>query len=67
MDLETIPSWNASTYLCTLLGCLGMHFKLTLVTKVPMMDIESKGVGALDIHENAHVLAYLQATEFRLD
>jgi hypothetical protein len=40
-----------------------MHFKLTWVTKVPMMDIESKGVGALGIHENAHVLAYLQASE----
>lgn len=59
MDLETIPSWHASTCLRTLLRCLEMHFKLTWVTKVPMMDIESKGVGGLDIHENAHVLAYL--------
>jgi hypothetical protein len=63
MDLETIPSWHASAYLRTLLGCLGTHFKLKWVTKVPMMDIESKGVGVLDIHENAHVLAYLQASE----
>jgi hypothetical protein len=27
------------------------------------VDIESKGVGVLDIHKDAHVLAYLQTSE----
>ncbi len=26
-------------------------------------DIELKGIGALDIHEDAHVVAYLQTNE----
>ncbi len=60
MDLEAVPGWHASSYLCILLGRFG---------DVPQGNIgnvnshndddELKGNGALNIHLNLFVMAYL--------
>jgi hypothetical protein len=64
VDLEAIPRWDASIYLCTLLGC----FKDVLQTSVDDgdphdVDMELEGNGALDIYDDALVIAYLQTCE----
>jgi hypothetical protein len=62
VDLETIPRGHASTYLCTLLGCFGdvLH---TSVDDGDPHDVDTKleGNGALDIYDDALIIAYLQA------
>ncbi len=60
VDLEAMPGWHASTYMCILLGCSG---------DVPQGNRgggnfqsdndESKGNSALNIHLNLLVMAYL--------
>ncbi len=64
VDLEALPRWHAYAYLCTLLGCS----KDVLETSVDDgdhhdVDMELEGDGALDIYDDAHVIAYLQASE----
>jgi hypothetical protein len=64
VDLEAIPRWHASIYLCTLLGC----FKDVPQTSVDDgdphdVDMELEGNGALDIYDDALVIAYLQTCE----
>jgi hypothetical protein len=64
VDLEVVPGWHAFSYLCTLLGCF---------EDVPQGnmgdgsshndDDEPKCNGALDIHLDLHVMAYLHACE----
>ncbi len=64
MDLETILRWHASTYLCTLLGCSKDVPQLNVdYGDSHDVDMESKGNGALDIYDDAHVISYLQAKE----
>ncbi len=60
MNLEVVLVWHASTYLCTLVGCS---------RDVPQtnmgggnshdVDIELEGDGALHIHADAPIIAYL--------
>jgi hypothetical protein len=64
MDLEAVPKWHASTYLCTLLGCYRDEPHTSVDDGDPHhVDMESKGNGALDIYDDAPIIAYLQATE----
>ncbi len=64
MDLETISRQHVFTYLCTLLGCYGdvLHINVDDGDSHDV-DMESKGNGALDICDDALVIAYLQARE----
>ncbi len=64
IDLEVVPRWHASSYLCVLLG----YSKDVLHNNMgkdnsPDLEIELKGDGDFDIYENARVIAYLQASE----
>jgi len=64
VDLETIPEWHASAYLCTLLGCFGDLPQTSVNDGDPHdVDMESKGNGALDIYDDALIITYLQASE----
>jgi hypothetical protein len=64
VDLEVVPRWHASTYLCTLLGCFGDVPHTSVDDGDPHdVDMESKGNGALDIYDDAPVIAYLQEGE----
>jgi hypothetical protein len=64
MDLEAILGWHASTYFCTFLGCSGYVLQTSVDDGDPHdVDMESKGNGALDIYDDAFVIAYLQACE----
>ncbi len=64
MDLEVIPGWHASTYMCTLLGCFGdVPQGNTGGGNSHSDDDEPKGIGSLGIHLNLLVMAYLQASE----
>ncbi len=60
MDLEVILRWYAFAYLCTLLGC----FQVVPQVKPrsgdsQQKDIELEGNGALEIHDDSFVIAYL--------
>ncbi len=64
VDLEVVPRWHASRYLCVLLG----HSKDVFHNNVGNenfcdLDIELKGDGDFDMYENACVIAYLQGSE----
>ncbi len=59
VDLEVVPRWHASNYLCVLLG----YSKDVLQNNVDDLEIELKGDGDFDIYEKACVIAYLQASE----
>ncbi len=64
VDLEAIPRWHASTYLCTLLGCYGDVPHTSMDDgDLHDVDMELKGNGALDIYDDAPIIAYLQANE----
>jgi hypothetical protein len=64
MDLEVVPGWHASTYMCTLLGCFGdVPQGNTGGGNSHSDDDEPKGIGSLGIHLNLLVMAYLQASE----
>ncbi len=53
-----------STYFGTLLGCYGDVPQTNMDDGDPHdVDMESKGNDALDIYDDAHVIAYLQASE----
>jgi len=59
VDLEVVPRWHASNYLCVLLG----YCKDVLHNNMGDLEIELKGDGDFDIYEKARVIAYLQASE----
>jgi len=56
--------WRAFAYLCTLLRCSWDVSQISMDDEDPHdVDIESKCNGALDIYDDAFVIAYLQARE----
>jgi len=60
VDLEVVLGWYAFAYLYTLLGCFGDVLQTSMDDGDPHdVDMESKGNGALDIYDNAPVIAYL--------
>ncbi len=60
VDLDVIPRWYASAYLCTLLGCYGDVPQTNMDDGDPHdVEMESKGNDALDIYDDAPVIAYL--------
>ncbi len=64
VDLEAMPRWHVSAYLCTLLGCYGDVPQGNMSGGNSLNDDdEPKGNSALDIHLNLHVIAYLHADE----
>ncbi len=64
MDLEVVLVWHASTYLCTLVGCFGDVPWINMGGgESHDVDIEQEGNGALHIHVDAPIIAYLQAYE----
>jgi hypothetical protein len=67
VDLEVVPGWHASTHLCTLLGCSGdVHQGNTSIENSFNDGDELEDNGALDIHLNLLVMAYLQVGEVPL-
>jgi len=60
VDLETLLGWHVFTYLCTLLGCYEdvPHINVDDGDSHDV-DMESKGNGALDIYDDAPIIAYL--------
>jgi hypothetical protein len=64
VDLEAVLGWHGSTYLCTLLGCYGDVPQTNVNNGDPHdVDMESEANGALDIYDDAPIIAYLQASE----
>jgi hypothetical protein len=64
VDLEVVPKWHASAYLYTLLGCSRDVPHTSVDDGDPHdVDMELKGNGALDIYDDASILAYLQESE----
>jgi hypothetical protein len=60
VDLEAIPRWHASTYLCALLGYSRDVFQTNVDDgDLHDVDMELKGNGALDIYDDAPIIAYL--------
>jgi hypothetical protein len=60
VDLEVVPRWHAFAYLCTLLGCYGDVPQTNVDDGDPHdVDMELEGNGALDIYDDALVIAYL--------
>ncbi len=60
VDLEAILKWHILTYLCTMLGCSKDVFQFNMGNEDSHdLNIESKGDGALDTHDYAHVITYL--------
>ncbi len=56
--------WHAFAYLCTMLGCFGDEPQIEMnMEHYHSMDIEPKGDGALNIHDDTHVIKYLQVGE----
>jgi hypothetical protein len=63
-NLEVVPTWHALTYLCIILGCSWDVPQINMCNKHSCdTNIESKGDGVIDIHEDALVISYLQASE----
>jgi hypothetical protein len=61
VDLEAIPRWHAFAYFYTLLGCYGDVLQINVNNGDPHdVDMELEGNGAMDIYDNALVIAYLQ-------
>jgi len=61
VDLEVVPEWHAFAYLCTLLGCSWDVSQISTDDEDPHdVVMESKHNGALDIYDDAFVIAYLQ-------
>jgi hypothetical protein len=59
MDLEVVPKWHTFAYLCILLGCYKDVPKVRLNSGDSQEeDIEPKGNGILDIHDDLFVIAY---------
>jgi hypothetical protein len=57
---EAILKWHILTYLCTMLGCYENVSQINMGNEDSHdTNIESKGDGALNIHDDAHVITYL--------
>ncbi len=64
MDLEPVPGRHAFAYLCILLGCSGDVPQNNMDDGDPHdVNMEAENNGALDIYENAPIIAYLQVGE----
>jgi len=64
VDLKAILRWHAFVDISILLGCFGdLPLNNTGNGNSHSDDDEPKGNGALDIHLDLHVMAYLQACE----
>ncbi len=63
MDLEVVPKWHVFAYY-TLLGCFKDVPQVRLGNGDSQEeDIEPKGNGVLDIHDDSPIIAYLQVGE----
>jgi hypothetical protein len=63
VDLEVIPKWHFLAH-CTLLGCSGDVPQARLGNGDSQEEhTEPKGNGALNIHHDSPIIAYLQASE----
>ncbi len=68
VDLKAIPTWRAFTYLCILLGCLrDVPQGNTSSGNSNSDDDEQENNGALNIHLDLPIMAYLQANEVLVD
>jgi hypothetical protein len=64
VDLKTVLGWHAFAYLCNLLGCFGDVPQTNVDDGDPHdVDMEFQCNGALDIYEDAPIIAYLQVDE----
>jgi len=64
VDLEVVPGWHASLYLCTLLEFYGDLPQISVDDEDPHgVDMESGGNDALNIYDDAPLIAYLQVGE----
>lgn len=64
MNLEVILGWHVLSYLCTLLRCYEDALYIGMRNKdFHNADIELEDDGTLDIHDDAHVIIYLQTCE----
>ncbi len=64
VNVETILGWHAFAYLYTLLGCFSDVLQTNMDDGDPHdVDMELEGNGALDIYDDALVIAYLQVGE----
>jgi hypothetical protein len=64
VNLEAMPRWHAFAYMCILLGCSGdVPHGNTSSGNFHNDDDELEGNGALDIHLNLRVIAYLHVGE----
>ncbi len=62
--MEIIPRWHILAYFCTLLGCFGDVHQINMSNEDSHdVNIEQKDNGALNIHDIAHVITYLQIGE----
>jgi hypothetical protein len=60
VDLEVVLGWHAFSYLCILLGCVGDVPQSNTSNGNSQSDNdELKGNGALNIHLDLFVMAYL--------
>ncbi len=63
MDLEVVLKWHTFVYLCTLLGCSKDVPKVRPSNGDSQEeDIEPKGNGVLDTHDDLFVIVYLQTS-----
>ncbi len=58
VDLEIVPGWHASTYICTLLGCFGDILQTSVDDGDPH-DVDMELEGTLEFYDNAPIIAYL--------
>jgi len=64
VNLETVPRWHAFAYLCILLGCFGDVPHNNMDDGDPHeVDMDLEGNGALDIYDDAPIIAYLEVGE----
>jgi hypothetical protein len=64
VNLEMVLTWHVLAYLCTMLRCFWDVPQINMGNKDSCdTNIELKGDGALDIHEDALVISYFQASE----
>jgi hypothetical protein len=68
IDLEAILGWHVSLYLCIMLGYSRDVPHSRMGNKDSHnLEIKLKGYGALDIYEDAHVIAHLQVYEVSIE
>ncbi len=68
VDLEVVPRWHFFAYLCTLSGCYGDVPYISMDDGDPHdVDMELEGNGAVDIYDDALIIAYLQIGEIPIE